>query len=121
MAAARGNWLALLDADDGFAPDRLARLVALGEARGADIVVDNLRLVTAKGRVLGDALRRGDPIFAEGLTAAAFVRRNHFLTTGFKLGHLKPQNGRASCRDRVCQSVSISVGAVTLKKQTKIK
>src|SRR3546814_4066557 len=90
MAAARGNWLALLDADDGFAPDRLARLVALGEARGADIVVDNLRLVTAKGRVLGDALRRGDPIFAEGLSAAAFVRRNHFLTTGFKLGYLKP-------------------------------
>src|SRR3546814_404697 len=90
MSSARGNWLALLDADDGFAPDRLARLVALGEARGADIVVDNLRLVTAKGRVLGDALRRGDPIFAEGLTAAAFVRRNHFLTTGFKLGYLKP-------------------------------
>jgi glycosyltransferase involved in cell wall biosynthesis len=37
MAAARGDWLALLDADDGFAPDRLARLVALGEARGADV------------------------------------------------------------------------------------
>src|SRR3546814_10567307 len=27
---------------------------------------------------------------SEGLTAAAFVRRNHFLTTGFKLGYLKP-------------------------------
>src|SRR3546814_11553003 len=30
-----------------------------------------------------------------------------------------PQIGRASCRERVCQYVSISVGAVSLKKKTK--
>src|SRR3546814_14678183 len=29
----------------------------------------------------------------------------------------KPQIGRASCRERVCQYVSISVGAVSLKKK----
>lgn len=90
MTAARGDWLAVLDADDSFAPDRLQRLVALGEARGADVVADNLLLVAADDRVLGAALRPDDPIFAGPLTAAAFVRRNHFLTIGFKLGYLKP-------------------------------
>jgi glycosyltransferase involved in cell wall biosynthesis len=90
MAEARGDWLALLDADDAFAPDRLARLVALGEARGADVVADNLRLVSADGLVLGEALRRDDAFFSQPLTAAGFVRRNFFVTTGFKLGYLKP-------------------------------
>jgi glycosyltransferase involved in cell wall biosynthesis len=90
MAAARGEWLALLDADDTMATDRLERLVALGEARQADIVADNLRLVSEDGEVLGTALRAGDPVFTEPLTAAAFLRRNLFLTRGFKLGYLKP-------------------------------
>src|SRR5512138_468588 len=90
MAAARGEWLALLDADDRFLPDRLPRLVALGEARAADIVADNLRLVAPGGAVIGDALNPADRIFVEGLTAASFVRRNHFLVPGFKLGYLKP-------------------------------
>ncbi|HEY0316650.1 MAG TPA: glycosyltransferase family 2 protein [Sphingomonas sp.] len=45
IAAARGRWIALLDADDAFLPGRLAALVALGEAQGADMVADNLMLV----------------------------------------------------------------------------
>src|SRR3546814_16822555 len=34
-------------------------------------------------------------LFVEGLTAAGFVRRNNFLTAGFKLGYLKPLFRRA--------------------------
>lgn len=90
LGAARGDWLALLDADDRFAPDRLARLVELGERRQADIVADNLRLVSAEGRGKGRALAADDPIFTAPLTAPAFVQRNLFLTPGFKLGYLKP-------------------------------
>lgn len=41
FAAARGGWLAVLDGDDAFAPGRLACLLELGRAQGADIVVDN--------------------------------------------------------------------------------
>lgn len=90
LAAARGDWLALLDADDRMAPGRLARLVALGEAERAEVVADNLGLVADDGEVLGVALRPDDPLFAGPVTAAAFVRRNLFLTGGFKPGYLKP-------------------------------
>jgi len=41
-AAAAGSWIAFLDADDAMASERIARLAAEGEAKGADLVVDNL-------------------------------------------------------------------------------
>lgn len=44
---AQGRWIALLDADDSYAPDRLERLVAAAEADGADLCSDNLLLVPA--------------------------------------------------------------------------
>ena len=44
LAVARADWIALLDADDTFAPHRVATLVALGELHNAEIVVDNLLL-----------------------------------------------------------------------------
>jgi len=90
IEAARGDWLALLDADDQFGAGRLERLVALGESRRADIVADNLSLVAADGAARGTALAPDDPIFAAPLTAAGFVARNHFLSRGFTLGYLKP-------------------------------
>ncbi|SET41764.1 glycosyltransferase family 2 protein [Oceanicella actignis] len=40
MAAARGEWIALLDADDAFAPGRLARLTAVGDEAGLDMIAD---------------------------------------------------------------------------------
>jgi succinoglycan biosynthesis protein ExoO len=38
---ARGRWLAVLDADDWYHPDRLSALVAIGESAQADMVADN--------------------------------------------------------------------------------
>lgn len=45
VAEAQGEWLAVLDADDWFAPDRLATLVQSGEERDLDAVIDNLQRV----------------------------------------------------------------------------
>ena len=42
---ARGKWIALLDSDDWYAPQRLEQLIAAGEANDADLVADNLWLI----------------------------------------------------------------------------
>jgi glycosyltransferase involved in cell wall biosynthesis len=46
IAEARGTWIGLLDADDEFAPRRIETLISLGEEHGADLVADNLLLLS---------------------------------------------------------------------------
>ncbi len=47
MAQARGEWVAVLDADDAYAPDRLAHLIAAAERHGVDMAADNLEYIDA--------------------------------------------------------------------------
>lgn len=42
IEAAAGDWIAVLDADDAWRPERLERLLAEAAATGADFVADNL-------------------------------------------------------------------------------
>jgi succinoglycan biosynthesis protein ExoO len=44
LRVARGRWIALLDADDAFTQDRLARLVAAADACNADLLADHVLL-----------------------------------------------------------------------------
>ena len=41
IAQAKGRWVAVLDADDWYEPDRLATLTSAGEAHGVSMVADN--------------------------------------------------------------------------------
>lgn len=93
LAAAGGEWVALLDADDRYHPQRLQVLLQAGAAHGAQLVADNLWLV----RVL-DGRRIGPMIPADWLgkpsvlSPAAFVKGNIQTARcrGIAYGFLKP-------------------------------
>jgi succinoglycan biosynthesis protein ExoO/succinoglycan biosynthesis protein ExoU len=77
IAEARGEWIALLDADDEFMPDRIRTLIFLGEQYNADLVADNLLLCPQ------DAPSQGEPMLSpevltgiRWLSAAEFVAGN---------------------------------------------
>ena len=73
--AACGRWIALLDSDDTYLPDRLARLLDLADANAADMVSDNLLMMPAGGTpyLLIPPDLVGHP---QHLTAAEFIYRN---------------------------------------------
>ena len=63
MSEATGEWIAVLDADDWFAPGRLMRLLDAGDAAGIDMVADDWIAVDSQaGLYLESPLprRRGD-------------------------------------------------------------
>jgi succinoglycan biosynthesis protein ExoO len=49
LARATGDWIALLDADDTWAPVRLESMLRIAKERDADFVADNILVVTHPG------------------------------------------------------------------------
>jgi glycosyltransferase involved in cell wall biosynthesis len=77
LTEARGEWIALLDADDAFAPHRIETLLSQGELHNADIVADNLLLCPEENlSARQPMLSTRDLPAAKWLTAAAFVAGN---------------------------------------------
>jgi succinoglycan biosynthesis protein ExoO/succinoglycan biosynthesis protein ExoU len=95
IAGAKGRWLAVLDADDAFLPERIERLVPLAEAAGADLFADNLvERDFDTGARLGTVLPPGELAAAgSGGTVglAEMLRRDRVDLPGrAKIGYLKP-------------------------------
>jgi len=88
IAEARGRWIAVLDADDSYADDRLAILLGAAESRGADLAADNQSLLDAgAGRVVGSAFAEDRP---DGpLTRGEFIAGCD-AHAPFNYGMLKP-------------------------------
>ena len=93
IAHAKGRWLAVLDADDAFSPERIERLVPLAEAAEADLLADNL---LERDFETGARLGLGLPSAEMAATArpvglADMLRRDRVDQRGrAKFGYLKP-------------------------------
>ncbi len=93
IGRARGRWIAPLDADDAFLPERLERLVAGAEAAGADLLADNLLLRDFdRGTLLGPCMPEEVMARPGPLTLAEMLRLNRpdAAPGQAKLGYLKP-------------------------------
>ena len=91
LDAARGAWVAIVDADDLITPDRFRRMLDHAVRVSADIVADNLSLFSdATGADLGQLLH---DIYLDGLgqvTPEAFLRSELRGRDHAPLGYLKP-------------------------------
>ncbi len=76
ISLASGEWVALLDADDWFAPDRLDQMLSQAEACDADILIDNMKIVRrSTGQVAGQTVF-GHAAQVEPLTPRALFERD---------------------------------------------
>lgn len=76
FAEARGVWLAILDADDAYKPNRLERLLQLAETQSLDMIADDITYYDSEANVeFGD--QRLDPGFNR-LDLAGFLRASMF-------------------------------------------
>jgi len=88
IALARGQWLAVLDADDWYHTDRLRALVEQGEQTGADMVADNQFLYDASaGKVVSTAWPESSALWP--LSLDDYLAGSNAYDT-FNLGMLKP-------------------------------
>jgi succinoglycan biosynthesis protein ExoO len=92
LAAARGRWVAVLDADDTLLPNRLARLVGIAEANELDIVADNLWIerLTKNGPAWSPLL--DEPLDGRliPLNLANYLLGNLLFSRQLGFGYLKP-------------------------------
>ena len=101
IEATSADWVAILDADDAWKPERLQRLMRAATESGSVIAADNyLRFDDTAGRVVGPAFQESRPLSA--LTAARFIASEHPLGR-VRFGMLKPMVQRRFLQDHGIQ------------------
>ena len=99
LAEAGGTWVAVLDADDTVRPDRMARMIALADRSGADVVVDNLEVATPDGGLrpmfpIAELERTGE------LDLRSFILSNRMFRSKHNFGYMKPAFRHSFVRSR---------------------
>ena len=97
LDCATGNWVAVLDSDDTMAEGRLRRMIDLGEAEQADVVLGNFRKVTPEGQPVEQApfLSAVASQDATRWDLERYLSGNQVSRRSRSLGYLKPVIRRA--------------------------
>lgn len=91
LAQAKGDWVAVLDADDKYQAGRLSALLAVARDQKADMVADNLWLVDSSSGRAFDLMLPEKHIKAPRIVSPVdFVRNNQPINVKRKYGLLKP-------------------------------
>ncbi len=92
IAAARGEWLIVLDCDDFMHPARLETLLRIGCNSNADVVLDNAVLVDPATFTSSSTVFAPDPAYVDGevLDLGEYLRRIMWGRIYRDLGILKP-------------------------------
>lgn len=96
---ARGKWVAILDADDAFVPERLQKLITMAEQNNLDMVADNLSIYDAPAdQLCGVAL----PFLKEEMLKVGidYYLKNDFSGGVYSLSIIKPIFRRSFLQDR---------------------
>lgn len=90
LTLAQGRWVAILDADDWFLPNRLQTLLTMAVHTQADIVADNLMTVREDNRAQSPMFTAHLLQAISPLSLANFIAGNQSFMGGWTLGYLKP-------------------------------
>lgn len=95
--AARGRWIALVDADDEIGPDRLRTMVDAGDAMDADLIADSVEFAGMRRAGAPTRLRACETHDgrAQVLTLEALIASDIPLNGLCSFGYLKPLLRRA--------------------------
>ncbi len=90
FAAAKGRWIAVLDADDTIRPKRLRTMIARAEASDAQVVVDNIDVVPLDGGEPQPMFPAQELAKRPLMTLAEFIGSNVIFSSTFNFGYMKP-------------------------------
>ncbi|WP_299078083.1 glycosyltransferase family 2 protein [uncultured Ruegeria sp.] len=98
LEAAKGHWIAIVDADDLIHPQRIERMLAAAQDMGADAIADDL-LCFGSARTAGKTLLEASHIEQPQPVAVADLVRSDSAIAGFtSFGYLKPLIRRGKLR-----------------------
>jgi succinoglycan biosynthesis protein ExoO len=89
LAAAMGDWIAVLDADDAYLPERIERMLQAAVESDADILVDNFRYFNPSTGTVGEPVLDEHPEL-ETVTLEHYLTKARPLTGEPDWGLLKP-------------------------------